>query len=86
MMHHDISVSPMRTTVTLDDDVFEAATALAHGSGQRLGQVLSMLARKGLTGGSDSSIKNGLPIFTVPVNAPIIPSSRASEIMADEDL
>ncbi len=76
----------MRTTVTLDDDVFEAATVLAQASGQRLGEVLSMLARKGLAGRSDSSMKNGLPIFTVPANAPIIPGSRASEIMADEDL
>ena len=76
----------MRTTVTLNDDVFEAATVLAQASGQRLGEVLSMLARKGLAGLSAGSIKNGLPIFTVPANAPIIPGSRASEIMAGQDL
>ena len=46
----------------------------------------SEMACWGSLPGSDSSMKNGLPIFTVPANAPIIPGSRASEIMADEDL
>lgn len=37
----------MRTTVTLDDDVYEAAKALAKASGKTLGQVLAELARRG---------------------------------------
>jgi Arc/MetJ family transcription regulator len=42
----------MRTTVTLDDDVYEAAMRLARASGERLGKVLSMLARRGLKPGT----------------------------------
>ena len=42
MMHN----SPMRTTVTLDDDVYELATLYAHGRGVTLGAALSELARK----------------------------------------
>lgn len=38
----------MRTALTLDPDVFEAAQALARGSGKRLGRVVSDLARRGL--------------------------------------
>jgi hypothetical protein len=36
----------MRTTVTIDDDVYEAARVQARASGNTLGRVLSDLARK----------------------------------------
>ena len=38
----------MRTTVTLDDDVYEAAQAHAQATGKRLGRVLSEMARQAL--------------------------------------
>jgi hypothetical protein len=38
----------MRTTVTLDDDVYEAALAHARATGKRLGRVLSEMARRAL--------------------------------------
>lgn len=74
----------MRTTVTLDDDVFEAARALMRASGKTLGQVLSQLARRGLRAQDDYATRNGLPVFTVAQNAPVIPSDRASTLLADE--
>lgn len=39
----------MRTTVTIDDDVLAAARERAAREGRTLGQVLSALARLGLT-------------------------------------
>jgi hypothetical protein len=74
----------MRTTVTLDDDVFEAAQAQARAAGKRLGEVLSELARRGLRSSSQSAEKSGLPVFKVRSGAQIIPSSRAKELL-DED-
>ncbi len=74
----------MRTTVSLDDDVFEAARGLVRASGKTLGQVLSQLARRGLRAQDDYAIRNGLPVFTVGANAPVIPSDRASALLADE--
>ncbi len=74
----------MRTTVSLDDDVFEAAQAQARASGKKLGEVISQLARRGLRASADTSSKNGLPVFKVQGNAPVIPSSRAKELL-DED-
>ena len=74
----------MRTTVTLDDDVFEAAQAQAQASGKKLGQVLSQLARRGLCASARSAAKNGLPVFKVTPNAGIIPSSRAKELLAED--
>ena len=70
--------------MTLDDDVFEAAKTLAHASGKQLGQVLSTLARRGLRARAGVSQKNGLPVFKVARDAPVIPSSRAAELLADD--
>lgn len=79
----------MRTTVTLEDDVFEAARALVRASGKTMGQVLSELARRGLraqgaTVSEGGVTRNGLPVFAVGSRAPIIPSDRASAFLADE--
>ncbi len=74
----------MRTTLSLDDDVFEAAKALAASSGKKLGQVLSQLARRGLKVDTTRSRKNGLPVFQVSPAAAIIPSNRAQKLLADD--
>jgi len=39
----------MRTTLDIDDDILQAAKELAHAQKKSAGQVLSELARKGLT-------------------------------------
>jgi hypothetical protein len=82
-MYHRIKV---RTTVTLDDDVFEAAQAQARASGKRLGEVLSHLARRGLRASSSTASRNGLPVFTVPPNAPVIPADLARELLSEEPI
>lgn len=86
----DIGVSAyycitVRTTVTLDDDVFQAAQSLARGSGRRLGQVLSELVRRALKHENQNlPRRGGLPVFPVSANAAVIPSSRAAELLANE--
>lgn len=74
----------MRTTVSLDDDVFQAAQALAASSGKKLGQVLSQLARRGLRAETNVARKNGLPVFQVDADAPVIPGNRAQQLLADD--
>jgi len=74
----------MRTTITVDDDIFEAAQSQARASGKKLGEVISQLARRGLRASADTASKNGLPVFKVQGNAPVIPSSRAKALL-DED-
>lgn len=74
----------MRTTVTLDDDVYQAADALVKASGKTLGQVLSQLARRGLRVRAEFASKNGLPVFKVAPDAPVIPSGRARDLEAEE--
>ncbi len=74
----------MRTTLTLDDDVFEAAQALAHSSGKKMGQVVSHLARRGLRVEASAAGKNGLPVFPVSRNARVIPTQRARDLLAED--
>ena len=65
----------MRTTLTVDDDVFAAAETLAKASGQTLGKVLSGLARAGLQPRrlpKPKSGKNAFPAFPVKPDAPMI--------------
>jgi hypothetical protein len=63
----------MRTTVSLDDDVLEAARALADGEGRSLGRVLSDLARRGLMPReSRLDEEDGFPVFRVDPTAPPI--------------
>jgi len=64
--------------------VFEAAQAMARASGKRLGEVVSLLARRGLKATADASDRSGLPVFRVTPEAPLIPSSRASELLSDD--
>ena len=76
----------MRTTIALEDDVYEAARTLAEASGQSLGTVVSRLARRGLRPEkpSKSDERGSLPMFRVPANAEIIPGDRAPALLDEE--
>ena len=67
MRCHD---EPMRTTLNLDDDVAEAARALARSEGRSLGQVISDLVRRGLRPRPLPEIDVGVfPVFEVASDA-----------------
>ena len=60
---------------------------LAGASGERLGKVLSKLARRGLAPPQVSvpkRAKSRFPVFEVPADAPVIPASRIQQIVDDE--
>jgi hypothetical protein len=73
----------MRTTLNLDDDVYEAARAQAATSGKPLGAIVSLLARRGLRPRTGPR-RGGLPVFEVSTRAAIVPGGRASEPLAAE--
>jgi hypothetical protein len=54
----------MRTTLTLDDDIYQMAKSLSEQSRLSIGAVVSRLARKGLSRGSEGTDDLGLPVFT----------------------
>ncbi len=75
----------MRTTLTLADDVAEAAQSVARATGKTLSEVISELARRGLKQSSRRVRSNkGVPGFAVPADARIIPSDRAAALLGDE--
>jgi len=77
----------MRTTVTLDDDIYEAAMSLARSSGKRLGKVLSEMAREALRRPAPRKRKGArFPTFDVPRDAPMIPASRIQDVLEDEGI
>lgn len=66
----------MRTTVTIDDDILDAAKSIAASRGVAIGAVLSELARKGLERPSEYTQRSGLPVFCVREDAPIITTEQ----------
>jgi len=68
----------MRTTLTLDDDVLEAAKVLARQQRRPIGSVISALAREAIRtaqqakGCAQTSERNGFPLLPVrPSGAPV---------------
>ncbi len=73
----------MRTTLAIDDDILAAAKHLAEREQRSVGEVISALARQGLsrsTRGSRSE-RNGIPLLpsrkaTVPVTLELVNQLR----------
>ena len=73
----------MRTTLTIDDDILAAAKHLAARENKTVGEVISALARQGLTRSSRSpkSERNGIPLLPsrkmkVPVTLELVNQLR----------
>ena len=74
----------MRATLTLDDDIHEAAQHLARTSGEHLGKIVSELARRGLTNApldEPRQRKQRFATFDLPPGAPMIPASRVQNFL-----
>ena len=76
----------MRTTVTLDQDVYEAAMQMAQASGERLGKVLSDLARRGLRPEKPRPSSRRFPVFQVAPGTPAISMVQLKKAMDEEGL
>ena len=67
----------MRTTLALDDDVLEAARALARQQGSTLGAVISGLARESLRASArgsseDERERSGLPLLPIRTSGAVV--------------
>ncbi len=73
----------MRTTLSIDEDVLEAARCLAAAQHVPLGQAVSTLARRGIrqTGLRESAA--GVLVFDTPDDFPTIDDSDVARILAD---
>ena len=72
----------MRTTLNLDDDVLEAAKALASQKGQSLGEAVSELIRRAVQPpGKASAKRNGIPLFPVARGARRVTPEIVAELL-----
>jgi hypothetical protein len=73
----------MRTTLTIDDDIYHAARSIAKSENKPIGRVISILVRKGLSPPINYGTDAGFPMFLVAENAPPITPEMVRQ--ADED-
>jgi len=87
-VYHRI-IASMRTTVTIDDNVYEAAVANAKATGRRLGSVLSEMARAALESRQPSSPRRRrarFAAFDVPKGSRMISASKVQKALDDEGI
>ena len=70
----------MRTTLTLDDDIFELAVRQAKLRGVSLGKTVSDLLRRGLNTSTPAREKEGLVVFHLPADSPKVTTDDVRRI------
>ncbi len=76
----------MRTTLDVENDVLDAARALALARGVSVGSALSELARRGVAARTPMGSRNGFPVFQVPEGTPGFGPDEVSAATGREDL
>ncbi len=75
----------MRTTLDVENDVLDAARALAEARGVSVGAALSELARRGVAARMPLSSRNGFPVFQVPAGTPEFGPDEVAEAEEKQD-
>ncbi|HEV3037136.1 MAG TPA: hypothetical protein VHA33_05050 [Candidatus Angelobacter sp.] len=75
----------MRTTLTLDDDIFQIAKDYAESRSIGLGKAVSELVRRGSSLPMPTRIVNGLHVFDPPPGSPIVTSKRVRDLQDSEE-
>lgn len=73
----------MRTTLNLDDEVFQLARLYAESRSLALGKAVSELVRKGLSAPVRTRIVNGVHVFDLPPGGRRISSERVKELESE---
>jgi hypothetical protein len=73
----------MRTTVNLDDDVFEMAKEYAANQSLAMGKALSELVRRGIAAPPKTRIVNGLTVFDLPEGGEKISSAKVKKLLEE---
>jgi len=77
----------MRTTLDIDDAILAAAKEIALARKSTAGEVISELARKGLTYAEPTHrTVSGFPVFAPPANAQPLTSAAVKTLLHDDGL
>ena len=74
----------MRTTLQIDDDVYEVVRSLAAAERRSFGEIVSRLVRQGLAPRADVRERNGFPVFEVPAGQHPITPDMVKSALEDE--
>jgi hypothetical protein len=74
----------MRTTISLDDDVFLQVKQYARRRSLRLGKAVSELVRRGFDQQRPTRSINGLQVFDLPANSPRVTTKRVEDLDAEQ--
>ena len=74
----------MRTTLSLDDDVFQVVKNYAENRSLAIGKAVSELVRRGLSAPVKTRVVNGLVVFDVPEDGEAVTSKLVKQLEADE--
>lgn len=75
----------MRTTLDVEDDVLNAARALATARGVSIGAALSELARRGVAARTPISTLSGFPVFQIAAGTPCFGQDDVAAAVRKED-
>ena len=70
----------MRTTINLDDAVFELAQRYAESRSLSLGRAVSELVRRGIGAKTPVRAVNGVQVFDLPEDSPRVGSKKVKEL------
>jgi hypothetical protein len=74
----------MRTTLSLDDDVFQLVKTYAENRSVAMGKALSELVRRGLSAPPKTRVVNGLVVFDVPDDSELVTTELVKRLEAEE--
>lgn len=83
MYYYDIILC-MRTTLSLDDDVFQLVRTYAENRSLAMGKAISELVRRGLSAPVKTRVVNGLVVFDVPQDSDPVTSELVKRLEAEE--
>ncbi len=69
----------MRTTITLDNDIYKIVRTMAENSKMSLGKTISLLVRSSLNDRLKYNQETGPPVFSVSENAPLFGPEEVAE-------
>ena len=75
----------MRTTLSLDDDVFLEVKAYAESRDVAMGKAVSELVRRGLRAPLQTKVVNGFHVVDLPLGSPVVSAEDVKKLQDELD-
>lgn len=75
----------MRTTLTLDDEVFRRVRQYAESRSLGLGKAVTELVRRGFATPQPTREINGLKVFDLPSDSPPVTAKQVEELRGEDE-